>query len=181
MVLLLTSMCESCIIESCLPDFKGTYDEDQDELIAVDWNGEEERKDIISQLEIEDENPDSIRYQHRRNIAAQSDEYSERISVLKLRYEAVLYKHHLKYSTSSRRNYQNITINVPKSCSVCFESFKPESDVIGLDCNPLAHVFHWNCMLSWLKKNRSCPLCRKPILYLLPRSIFKAEDLQFNM
>lgn len=31
-------LCEGCIVESCLPEFKGTYDEAQDELLAVDYD-----------------------------------------------------------------------------------------------------------------------------------------------
>ena len=34
---LLMTLCETAVVESCLPEFKGTYDEDQDELLAVDW------------------------------------------------------------------------------------------------------------------------------------------------
>jgi hypothetical protein len=30
-------MFETCIVESCLPEFKGTYDDTHDEIIAVDW------------------------------------------------------------------------------------------------------------------------------------------------
>jgi hypothetical protein len=39
-------MLESCIVESCLPEFKGTYDEDQDDIIAVDWAGSNEQPQI---------------------------------------------------------------------------------------------------------------------------------------
>jgi len=37
-VFLLTG-CESCILDSCLPDFKGTYDEEQDEIFTMDFDG----------------------------------------------------------------------------------------------------------------------------------------------
>lgn len=30
--------CEACIVENCLPEFKGTYDDTHDEIIAVDWS-----------------------------------------------------------------------------------------------------------------------------------------------
>lgn len=42
-VFIALSAIESCIISSCLPEFKGTYDEDQDEVIAVDWAVGDER------------------------------------------------------------------------------------------------------------------------------------------
>ena len=37
--------CETTIVENYLPEFKGTYDEGQDELLAADWIGEKEAED----------------------------------------------------------------------------------------------------------------------------------------
>jgi hypothetical protein len=110
----------------------------------------------------------------------EDDSYDERLSVLKMTYEEVLQKHHMAFkstvaSAGRSARYQTILIDVPKTCAVCFEQFGIDSEVIGLDCNKLGHVFHWNCLLNWLKKSRSCPLCRKPIKYLIPRSIFKNQ------
>ena len=34
--------CEVSIVENYLPEFKGTYDEGQDELLASDWSGHQE-------------------------------------------------------------------------------------------------------------------------------------------
>jgi hypothetical protein len=45
-------------------------------------------------------------------------------------------------------------------------------EIIGLDCDMFRHIFHWECILNWFKKKRSCPLCRKNFYYLLPRTIF---------
>ena len=41
LVFILTG-CESCILDGCLPDFKGTYDEDQDEIFTMDFDGNSE-------------------------------------------------------------------------------------------------------------------------------------------
>ena len=51
-------MVEGCIVESCLPEFKGTYDEDQDDMIAVDWEGNNEQVDfrLEAELNINSEN-----------------------------------------------------------------------------------------------------------------------------
>ena len=38
--LIFINVCESCIVENYLPEFKGTYDETQDPLLAVDWEPE---------------------------------------------------------------------------------------------------------------------------------------------
>ena len=34
--------CGSCILDGCLPDFKGTYDEEQDEIFTMDFDGNSE-------------------------------------------------------------------------------------------------------------------------------------------
>ena len=38
--------CESTIVENYLPEFKGTYDEGQDELLAADWSGEKDAEEM---------------------------------------------------------------------------------------------------------------------------------------
>ncbi|KAF7820452.1 RING-H2 finger protein ATL70-like [Senna tora] len=44
------------------------------------------------------------------------------------------------------------------SCSICLDDYK-ESDVLRklLDCG---HLYHLECIDSWLKSHRTCPLCR---------------------
>lgn len=36
-LVLLMYMCEICSVESCLNELKGTYDENQDPMLAIDW------------------------------------------------------------------------------------------------------------------------------------------------
>ena len=114
----------------------------------------------------------------QNQLREQSEEYNKRLSELKLTYEQLLYKHQLKFDQDKNSEYSQIKISIPNNCAVCMENFKLGSKVVGLDCNPFKHVFHWKCLLSWLKQQRSCPLCRKQIRYLLPRSIFYAQDLR---
>jgi hypothetical protein len=40
--------------------------------------------------------------------------------------------------------------------------FKQEDEIIKLPCDQ-RHIFHSICIQEWLKKNNSCPLCKKPI------------------
>ncbi|XP_060190980.1 E3 ubiquitin-protein ligase RDUF2-like [Lycium barbarum] len=49
-----------------------------------------------------------------------------------------------------------------KSCSICLEELEVNKEVSELPCN---HFFHKHCIVPWLKKNNTCPLCR----YELPR------------
>ena len=49
----------------------------------------------------------------------------------------------------------NETIN-QKTCSICLEEYKKNDQVFVSKCN---HIFHKNCITSWLNNNRTCPLC----------------------
>ncbi|KAL5554006.1 hypothetical protein UlMin_041407 [Ulmus minor] len=42
-------------------------------------------------------------------------------------------------------------------CAVCLEGFSERKYRL---CLPCLHVFHENCIVSWLLESTSCPLCR---------------------
>ncbi|CAK6435270.1 unnamed protein product [Pipistrellus nathusii] len=42
-------------------------------------------------------------------------------------------------------------------CPVCLLEFEEEETAIEMPCH---HLFHSNCILPWLSKTNSCPLCR---------------------
>ncbi|WCJ34609.1 RING/U-box superfamily protein [Euphorbia peplus] len=42
-------------------------------------------------------------------------------------------------------------------CVICREEMEEGRDVCELPCQ---HVFHWMCILPWLKKRNTCPCCR---------------------
>jgi len=44
-----------------------------------------------------------------------------------------------------------------KICSICLELFNNEDENIILDCK---HIYHSDCIIQWITKNNSCPLCR---------------------
>jgi len=46
----------------------------------------------------------------------------------------------------------------PAECAICLDS--NEKSLITLECG---HMFHVLCMMKWVVKNRSCPLCRTAI------------------
>lgn len=48
-----------------------------------------------------------------------------------------------------------------KECVICKEEMREGRDVCELPCN---HLFHWVCILPWLRKTNTCPCCR----YRLP-------------
>ncbi|XVF08000.1 hypothetical protein REPUB_Repub06bG0187500 [Reevesia pubescens] len=42
-------------------------------------------------------------------------------------------------------------------CVICKEEMREGRDVCKLPCE---HLFHWMCILPWLKKRNTCPCCR---------------------
>ena len=48
-------------------------------------------------------------------------------------------------------DYKNIT------CNICLENFEIGNILRILECN---HEFHENCIITWLKQNNTCPICR---------------------
>jgi hypothetical protein len=43
------------------------------------------------------------------------------------------------------------------SCCICLNDIQMKEETVLLPCG---HMFHWNCCLSWLKGNNTCPMCR---------------------
>uniref|UniRef100_A0A7N0TXA3 RING-type E3 ubiquitin transferase n=1 Tax=Kalanchoe fedtschenkoi TaxID=63787 RepID=A0A7N0TXA3_KALFE len=44
-----------------------------------------------------------------------------------------------------------------ESCVICREEMSEGRDVCELPCQ---HLFHWMCILKWLRKRNTCPCCR---------------------
>lgn len=42
-------------------------------------------------------------------------------------------------------------------CVICKEEMRRGRDVCQLPCD---HLFHWICILPWLRKKNTCPCCR---------------------
>ena len=47
--------------------------------------------------------------------------------------------------------------NDKKNCVICMEDFKAGDTSTNLPC---LHMFHTNCIQSWLKKQNTCPICK---------------------
>lgn len=43
------------------------------------------------------------------------------------------------------------------TCPVCTDDFHPSEHIARLPC---AHLFHPDCVLPWLKRHSTCPVCR---------------------
>ncbi len=42
-------------------------------------------------------------------------------------------------------------------CAVCKDAFKSEDKVYSLPCK---HIYHTECIMPWLKRHNTCPVCR---------------------
>lgn len=42
-------------------------------------------------------------------------------------------------------------------CVICKEDMREGREVCELPCG---HLFHWMCILPWLRKRNTCPCCR---------------------
>ena len=51
---------------------------------------------------------------------------------------------------------KNGKIELP-SCCICLNDINKNEETVLLPCG---HMFHWNCCLTWLKNNNTCPMCR---------------------
>ena len=49
-------------------------------------------------------------------------------------------------------------------CPVCYETMT--TGVYNTECG---HAFHKKCMLRWLEKNDTCPMCRDSVFMIHPR------------
>jgi hypothetical protein len=45
-------------------------------------------------------------------------------------------------------------------CSICLEYYSKKEKKVILECG---HEFHKGCILEWLDKEKTCPLCRNNI------------------
>lgn len=48
--------------------------------------------------------------------------------------------------------------HTPTQCGICLGDFEGKDKVAQLPCSPL-HILHHDCLVPWLKKARTCPLC----------------------
>ena len=44
-----------------------------------------------------------------------------------------------------------------KECIICFNDYKSDDKLAELECN---HIYHDHCIIRWLQKDLSCPICR---------------------
>eukprot|EP00978_Attheya_sp_CCMP212_P020620 scaffold59206_cov53-Attheya_sp.AAC.3 len=49
------------------------------------------------------------------------------------------------------------------TCSICLDEYGHEDSICGRP-DKCTHIFHKDCIMSWLERQEVCPICRAPIL-----------------
>jgi hypothetical protein len=52
--------------------------------------------------------------------------------------------------------------NEKKQCAICLENYVNGDESIALPC---IHIFHANCIKTWLRSHNNCPSCKREIKY----------------
>ena len=58
-----------------------------------------------------------------------------------------------------------------KKCTICLEDYVNGDNSIALPC---IHIFHADCIKTWLKNQNTCPICKFEIKY-------EIEDIENNL
>ena len=48
-----------------------------------------------------------------------------------------------------------------ETCSICLNTFGEDRNPIVRFCQSEPHLFHEKCLVNWLKRSETCPLCRQ--------------------
>jgi len=60
-------------------------------------------------------------------------------------------------------------------CSICFDGFSVNLEVLKLECN---HLFHIDCIRQWLRLHSNCPVCRSNVGS--PEIITEEQEIMFT-
>eukprot|EP00039_Didymoeca_costata_P013941 m.218684 g.218684 ORF g.218684 m.218684 type:complete len:385 (+) comp15905_c1_seq4:264-1418(+) len=66
----------------------------------------------------------------------------------------------LEELVNSAGSYTSIPNQEAAMCAVCHEDLKNGDKVPKIPCG---HHFHVNCLVPWLRRRGTCPLCRQPV------------------
>lgn len=66
--------------------------------------------------------------------------------------------HHSFQKIRIERGCESIT------CSICLVEFPIDTEAICLP-KPCGHVYHEDCIMKWLKRSNTCPLCRHDLSF----------------
>ena len=63
---------------------------------------------------------------------------------------------YLSFGTKKKKSKRSEPVHEGNICAICHEPLTADT-LVTPGCN---HTFHTICICTWLRSNRSCPLCR---------------------
>ena len=74
-------------------------------------------------------------------------------------------KYALKHSLKSKKYLKKYGLKDSNTCTICIEDFKENKSKVSI--TPCKHVFHYQCLSNWLRKNvmnPKCPNCNNNLI-----------------
>lgn len=62
---------------------------------------------------------------------------------------------------------------IGEECSICQDEYAEKEVLVELSCH---HIYHEECLLSWVKTNGVCPICRTPVTENTPTNIALEQE-----
>lgn len=131
-------------------DYEDFYDDNINMILknngrGYNDNNEELEQEVIDQL---CPDPDKMTYEQLLELEENVGKVSKGLSKNQIKK-----LNHGKYSKTRFKSTDN-------KCVVCQYDFTEGDNITELSCG---HVFHSDCVDTWLTKNKTCPLCQKEI------------------
>ncbi|XP_059637705.1 E3 ubiquitin ligase BIG BROTHER-related-like [Cornus florida] len=170
---------EECVEDEEQAMVSSTENQEDDEDMnydSTDLNVEEEHEvDCVddSEQDFEDEDEDEDLMDYNNNVSDMVDEESyyaevprndhlEILSTLRddesiPRDEPIFLFKEIETAVKINRLNHDHTSPSIDNCSICLQRFLTRTEIATTPCS---HIFHHDCLRTWLPKNNSCPMCR---------------------
>lgn len=96
-------------------------------------------------------------------IHARNERTRQRGQVVRIRFPRITFSKYLDQlalSNSISESFASESV-----CPICCDQFQNSDEIVILSCN-IKHIFHPDCVKSWLDKNDTCPLCKERVISL---------------
>ncbi|CAH2069122.1 unnamed protein product [Thlaspi arvense] len=67
-----------------------------------------------------------------------------------------------KSDFSNQNGWKQLVDEEEDSCPICFEDYDVENPKLTTKCD---HDFHLSCLLEWIERSDSCPICDKEVVF----------------
>ncbi|XP_059664565.1 E3 ubiquitin ligase BIG BROTHER-related-like [Cornus florida] len=150
------------------------HEEDEDmDNDSTDLNVEEHEVDCVDDLEQETEDEDLMDYNNSVSNIVDEESYfaevprNDHLKILRILRsdvgesipgdEPIFFFKEIETAVKVNRLNDDHTSPSVDHCSICLQGFLTGTEIATTPCS---HIFHHDCLRTWLPKNNSCPMCR---------------------